>query len=179
MRIEKLGRAVWLMFQTCNNAGITKRQKMWLLKMTGAEDLNGLEINLEWCLNIQNEEPVLNPFLLSRCTWYHVLCCWTSNGEDGRRKNYAVSKLVLIGFTLENQYSVKLRRWQWLWRSCDNAIAPGFIESDMTDAIHPVFRTGSYVNWKDSWIQRIRVPEHLLVYQAEEVQGSWNYSGRI
>ena len=108
-----------------NNAGITNDKLM--LKMTEADFESVLKVNLTGAFNMT--QSVLKP--MTRARQGAIINLSSVVGLTGNvgQANYAASKAGLIGFTKSVAREVAARGVR------DNAIAPGFIESDMTDAI--------------------------------------------
>ena len=119
--IEKLGSVDVLV----NNAGITNDKLM--LKMTEEDFERVLKINLTGAFNMT--QAVLKP--MSKARQGAIINMSSVVGLMGNigQANYAASKAGLIGFTKSVAREVAARGVRV------NAIAPGFIESDMTDAI--------------------------------------------
>ena len=119
--IEKLGSIDVLV----NNAGITNDKLM--LKMTEEDFERVLKINLTGAFNMT--QSVLKP--MSKARQGAIINMSSVVGLMGNvgQANYAASKAGLIGFTKSVAREVAARGVRV------NAIAPGFIESDMTDAI--------------------------------------------
>ncbi|MGT2908053.1 3-oxoacyl-[acyl-carrier-protein] reductase [Streptococcus dentiloxodontae] len=119
--IEKLGSVDILV----NNAGITNDKLM--LKMT-AEDFDAvLKINLTGAFNMT--KAVMKPMTKARQGAIINLSSVVGLMGNIGQANYAASKAGLLGFTKSVAREVAARGVRV------NAIAPGFIESDMTDAI--------------------------------------------
>ena len=118
--IEKLGSVDVLV-----NAGITNDKLM--LKMTEEDFERVLKINLTGAFNMT--QAVLEP--MSKARQGAIINMSSVVGLMGNigQANYAASKAGLIGFTKSVAREVAARGVRV------NAIAPGFIESDMTDAI--------------------------------------------
>lgn len=109
-----------------NNAGITKDKL--LLKMTQADFEQVLAINLTGAFNMT--QAVLKPMTKARQgAIINVSSVIGLTGNVGQA-NYAASKAGLIGFTKSVAREVASRNVRV------NAIAPGFIASDMTDAMN-------------------------------------------
>lgn len=108
-----------------NNAGITNDKLM--LKMTEADFESVLKVNLTGAFNMT--QSVLKP--MTRARQGAIINLSSVVGLTGNvgQANYAASKAGLIGFTKSVAREVAARGVRV------NAIAPGFIESDMTDAI--------------------------------------------
>ena len=108
-----------------NNAGITNDKLM--LKMTEADFESVLKVNLTGAFNMT--QSVLKP--MTRARQGAIINLSSVVGLTGNvgQANYAASKAGLIGFTKSVAREVAPRGVRV------NAIAPGFIESDMTDAI--------------------------------------------
>lgn len=108
-----------------NNAGITHDKLM--LKMTEADFESVLKVNLTGAFNMT--QSVLKP--MTRARQGAIINLSSVVGLTGNvgQANYAASKAGLIGFTKSVAREVAARGVRV------NAIAPGFIESDMTDAI--------------------------------------------
>lgn len=108
-----------------NNAGITNDKLM--LKMTEADFESVLKVNLTGAFNMT--QSVLKP--MTRARQGAIINLSSVVGLRGNigQANYAASKAGLIGFTKSVAREVASRGIRV------NAIAPGFIESDMTDAI--------------------------------------------
>ena len=108
-----------------HNAGITNDQLM--LKMTEADFESVLKVNLTGAFNMT--QSVLKP--MTRARQGAIINLSSVVGLTGNvgQANYAASKAGLIGFTKSVAREVAARGVRV------NAIAPGFIESDMTDAI--------------------------------------------
>ena len=115
-----------------NNAGITKDKLM--LKMTEEDFESVLKINLTGAFNMT--QSVLKPMTKSRQgAIINISSVVGLRGNIGQA-NYAASKAGLIGFTKSVAREVAARGVRV------NAIAPGFIESDMTDAIPEKMQEG-------------------------------------
>ena len=108
-----------------NNAGITNDKLM--LKMSEADFESVLKVNLTGAFNMT--QSVLKP--MTRARQGAIINLSSVVGLTGNvgQANYAASKAGLIGFTKSVAREVAARGVRV------NAIAPGFIESDMTDAI--------------------------------------------
>ena len=141
--IEKLGSVDVLV----NNAGITNDKLM--LKMTEEDFERVLKINLTGAFNMT--QAVLKP--MSKARQGAIINMSSVVGLMGNigQANYAASKAGLIGFT-KSAREVAARGVRV------NAIAPGFIESDMTDAIPE--------KMKDAMIAQVPMKR---IGQAEEV----------
>lgn len=108
-----------------NNAGITNDKL--LLKMTEADFETVLKVNLTGAFNMT--QAVLKPMIKARQgAIINVSSVVGLTGNIGQA-NYAASKAGLIGFSKSVAKEVAGRGIRV------NVIAPGFIESDMTDAI--------------------------------------------
>lgn len=108
-----------------NNAGITNDKLM--LKMTVEDFESVLKINLTGAFNMT--QSVLKPMTKARQgAIINISSVVGLTGNVGQA-NYAASKAGLIGFTKSVAREVAARGIRV------NAIAPGFIESDMTDVI--------------------------------------------
>ena len=106
-----------------NNAGITRDKLM--LKMTEEDFETVLKINLTGAFNMT--QSVLKPMTKARQgAIINISSVVGLTGNIGQA-NYAASKAGLIGFTKSVAREVAARGVRV------NAIAPGFIESDMTD----------------------------------------------
>jgi len=134
--IEKLGSVDVLV----NNAGITNDKLM--LKMTEEDFERVLKINLTGAFN------------MSKARQGAIINMSSVVGLMGNigQANYAASKAGLIGFTKSVAREVAARGVRV------NAIAPGFIESDMTDAIPE--------KMKDAMLAQVPMKR---IGQAEEV----------
>lgn len=119
--IEKLGSVDILV----NNAGITKDKLM--LKLTEEDFEQVLKVNLVGAFNMT--QAVLKPMIKARQgAIINVSSVVGLIGNIGQA-NYAASKAGLIGFTKSVAREVAARNVRV------NAIAPGMIESDMTDVL--------------------------------------------
>ena len=141
--IEKLGSVDVLV----NNAGITNDKLM--LKMTEEDFERVLKINLTGAFNMT--QAVLKPMSKARQGAIINMSSVVGLGNIGQA-NYAASKAGLIGFTKSVAREVAARGVRV------NAIAPGFIESDMTDAIPE--------KMKDAMLAQVPMKR---IGQAEEV----------
>jgi len=119
--IEKLGSVDILV----NNAGITKDKLM--LKLTEEDFEQVLKVNLVGAFNMT--QAALKP--MSKARQGAVINVSSVVGLIGNvgQANYAASKAGLIGFTKSVAREVAARNVRV------NAIAPGMIESDMTDVL--------------------------------------------
>lgn len=108
-----------------NNAGITNDKLM--LKMREEDFERVLKINLTGAFNMT--QAVLKP--MSKARQGAIINVSSVVGLTGNigQANYAASKAGLIGFTKSVAREVAARNVRV------NAIAPGFIESDMTDVL--------------------------------------------
>ena len=108
-----------------NNAGITNDKLM--LKMDEADFESVLKVNLTGAFNMT--QAVLKPMSKARQGAIINLSSVVGLAGNIGQANYAASKAGLIGFTKSVAREVAARGVRV------NAIAPGFIASDMTDAI--------------------------------------------
>jgi len=108
-----------------NNAGITHDKLM--LKMTEEDFEKVLKINLTGAFNMTKS--VLKPMTKARQGAIINLSSVVGLMGNIGQANYAASKAGLIGFTKSVAKEVAARGVRV------NAIAPGFIASDMTDAV--------------------------------------------
>ena len=108
-----------------NNAGITKDGLM--LKMTEADFMAVLDINLKGAFNCM--KAVTKPMMKQR--YGRIINITSIVGIIGNagQVNYAASKAGLIGMTKSAARELASRN------ITVNAVAPGFIETDMTDAV--------------------------------------------
>ena len=131
-----------------NNAGIT--QDTLMLKMTEADFEKVLKVNLTGAFNMT--QSVLKPMMKAREGAIINMSSVVGLMGNIGQANYAASKAGLIGFTKSVAREVAARGVRV------NAIAPGFIESDMTDAIPE--------KMKDAMIAQVPMKR---IGQAEEV----------
>ncbi len=133
-----------------NNAGITNDKLM--LKMTEEDFESVLKVNLTGAFNMT--QAVLKP--MSKARQGAIINLSSVVGLMGNvgQANYAASKAGLIGFTKSVAREVAGRGVRV------NAIAPGFIASDMTDAIPD--------KMKDAMIAQVPMKR---IGTAEEVAG--------
>ena len=108
-----------------NNAGITKDGLM--LKMTEADFIAVLDINLKGAFNCM--KAVTKPMMKQR--YGRIINITSIVGIIGNagQVNYAASKAGLIGMTKSAARELASRN------ITVNAVAPGFIETDMTDVL--------------------------------------------
>lgn len=108
-----------------NNAGITKDGLM--LKMTEADFMAVLDINLKGAFNCM--KAVTKPMMKQR--YGRIINITSIVGIIGNagQVNYATSKAGLIGMTKSAARELASRN------ITVNAVAPGFIETDMTDVL--------------------------------------------
>ncbi|MGT2924615.1 3-oxoacyl-[acyl-carrier-protein] reductase [Streptococcus caviae] len=108
-----------------NNAGITNDKLM--LKMTEEDFEKVLKVNLTGSFNMTKS--VLKPMTKARQGAIINMSSVVGLAGNVGQANYAASKAGLIGFTKSVAREAAARNVRV------NAIAPGFIESDMTDRI--------------------------------------------
>ena len=119
-----------------NNAGITKDN---LLMRMGEEDFDRvMEINLKSVFNLT--KAVLRPMLKQRSGSIINMSSVVGVKGNAGQANYAASKAGMIGFTKSTALELGSRNIR-----C-NAIAPGFIETEMTASLDPEIVKG----WTDS-----------------------------
>lgn len=121
MAVEELGSVDILV----NNAGITKDKLM--LKMTEEDFEAVLKVNLTGAFNMTKS--VLKPMTKARQGAIINLSSVVGLTGNIGQANYSASKAGLIGFSKSVAREVAARGVRV------NVIAPGFIESDMTDVI--------------------------------------------
>lgn len=108
-----------------NNAGITKDNLM--LRMKEEEFDRVIDVNMKGCFNCMKH--VTRPMLKKKCgRIINVSSVVGVHGNAGQ-VNYSASKAGIIGMTksLAKELGTK--------GICVNAIAPGFIETDMTETL--------------------------------------------
>lgn len=115
-----------------NNAGITADTLM--LRMTEQQWDNVMTVNLKSVFNLTKH--VLRPMLKARAGSIINMSSVVGVFGNAGQANYAASKAGIIGFTKSIAKEVGSRNIR-----C-NAVAPGFIETDMTDALTDEQRAG-------------------------------------
>ncbi len=108
-----------------NNAGITKDNLM--LRMDESQWDQVIETNLKSVFNLTKQ--VLKPMMRNRAGSIINMSSVVGVFGNAGQANYAASKAGIIGFTKSIAKELGSRNIR-----C-NAIAPGFIETDMTDAM--------------------------------------------
>jgi 3-oxoacyl-[acyl-carrier protein] reductase len=108
-----------------NNAGVTRDNL--LLRMKDAEWQQVLETNLTGVFLCT--QAVLKPMLKQKAGRIVTITSVVGLGGNAGQANYAASKAGLVGFTKSVAREVASRG------ITANAIAPGFIETDMTNAM--------------------------------------------
>ena len=119
-----------------NNAGITR--DTLLMRMSEEQWDEVMQVNLKSVFNLT--KAVLRPMLKARKGSIINMSSIVGIRGNGGQANYAASKAGIIGFTK----SVALELGSRNIRS--NAVAPGFIETEMTDALDPDVVQG----WRDT-----------------------------
>jgi 3-oxoacyl-[acyl-carrier protein] reductase len=124
--VEKFGRLEILV----NNAGITRDQL--LMRMKRADWDLVLSINLTGIFLCT--QAAMPPMLKQR--WGRIVNISSVNGQQGQagQANYSASKAGVIGLTLATAREVASRN------VTVNAVAPGFIETAMTQVLAPELR---------------------------------------
>lgn len=118
-----------------NNAGITK--DMLLLRMTEEEFDQVLSVNLKGVFNCS--KVATKAMLRTGGSIINMSSVIGLNGNVGQ-SNYAASKAGIIGFTKSIAKEFGSRKIRV------NAIAPGFIQTDMTDALADQVKEGALKN---------------------------------
>jgi 3-oxoacyl-[acyl-carrier protein] reductase len=108
-----------------NNAGITRDQL--LMKMSEDDWDNVLEVNVKSCYNFCYA--LVRPMMKARKGKIINISSVIGLIGNAGQVNYAVSKAAIIGFTKALAKELSSRN------ICVNCIAPGFIETPMTDAM--------------------------------------------
>lgn len=119
-----------------NNAGITR--DTLLMRMSEEQWDEVMQINLKSVFNLT--KAVLRPMLKARKGSIINMSSVVGIRGNGGQANYAASKAGILGFTK----SVALELGSRNIRS--NAVAPGFIETEMTNALDPEVVQG----WRDT-----------------------------
>lgn len=119
-----------------NNAGITK--DTLLMRMTEEDFDRVMEINLKSIFNLT--KAVLRPMLKQRSGSIINMSSVVGVKGNAGQANYSASKAGIIGFTKSTALELGSRNIR-----C-NAIAPGFIETEMTAALDDNVVQG----WRDS-----------------------------
>jgi 3-oxoacyl-[acyl-carrier protein] reductase len=110
-----------------NNAGITR--DTLLMRMTEEQWDEVINTNLKSAFNLT--KAVQKPMLKARSGSIINMSSVVGVKGNAGQSNYAASKAGLIGFTKSIAAELGSRNIR-----C-NAIAPGFIETEMTDALNP------------------------------------------
>lgn len=131
-----------------NNAGITKDNL--LMRMTEEDFDKVLEINLKSVFN--TTKAIQRTFLKQRSGSIINMSSIVGVKGNAGQSNYAASKAGMIGFTKSIALELGSRNIR-----C-NAIAPGFIETEMTDKLDPKTVQG----WRDGIpLKRGGTPEDI------------------
>jgi 3-oxoacyl-[acyl-carrier protein] reductase len=119
-----------------NNAGITR--DTLLMRMSQEQWDEVMQVNLKSVFNLT--KAVLRPMLKARKGSIINLTSVVGIRGNAGQANYAASKAGIIGFTKSTALELGSRNIR-----C-NAVAPGFIETEMTDQLDPEVVKG----WTDS-----------------------------
>lgn len=152
--IERLGSVDILV----NNAGITNDKLV--LKMTEEDFESVLKVNLTGAFNMT--QSVLKP--MTRARQGVIINISSVVGLTGNvgQANYAASKAGLIGFTKSVAREVAARGIRV------NAIAPGFIASDMTDVIPEKMQKAIVANIPMKRIGKAKEVATVATFLAEQ-----------
>lgn len=131
-----------------NNAGITRDNL--LLRMTEKEFDDVIKINLKSVFNYT--KAVLKPMIQQRYGRIINIASVVGLIGNAGQANYAASKAGVIGFTKATAREVALRG------ITVNAVAPGFIETDMTAKLNDKQREALLKNIP---LQRLGTPEDV------------------
>ena len=147
-----------------NNAGITRDNLM--LRMSEQEWDDVMAINLKSCFNITKH--AIKPMMRAKKgSIINISSIVGLSGQAGQA-NYSASKAGIIGFTKSVAKELGSRNIR------SNAIAPGFIQTDMTDELPD--------NLKETYFKQIRLgrfgkPEEVAdvaVFLASDMAGYVN-----
>jgi len=144
-----------------NNAGITK--DMLTLSMKEVDFSQVIDVNLKGTFNMIKQ--VYSPFMKQRNG--RIINISSVSGVMGNagQANYAASKAGVIGLTKTIAKELALRNV-----TC-NAIAPGFIETDMTDKLSDKVKAGAI---EAIPMKKMGKPEdiaHMAVFLASDNAG--------
>ncbi len=142
-----------------NNAGITR--DTLLMRMSEEQWDEVIEVNLKSVFNLS--KAVLRPMLKARQGSIINMSSVVGVSGNAGQANYAASKAGIIGFTKSFAQELGSRNIR-----C-NAVAPGFIETEMTEALDPKVVQG----WRDNIpLRRGGTPENvadLCVFLASDM----------
>jgi 3-oxoacyl-[acyl-carrier protein] reductase len=135
--VEKIEREIGTIDILVNNAGITRDNL--LMRMTEADWDLVIKVNLKSVFNMT--KATQSTMLKQRCGAIVNMSSVVGLEGNAGQSNYSASKAGLIGFTKSIAQELGSRNIR-----C-NAIAPGFIETAMTEKLTPEVREG--------WIKNI------------------------
>ena len=142
-----------------NNAGIT--DDTLLMRMSEDQWDSVMNVNLKSCFNLTKS--VLRTMLKARSGSIINISSVVGVQGNAGQANYAASKAGILGFTKSVALELGSRSIR-----C-NAIAPGFIETEMTDTLDPEIVKG----WRDSIpLKRGGTPEdvaNVCVFLASDM----------
>ena len=144
-----------------NNAGVTRDNL--LMRMSEEEWDTGIDTNLKGAFNFT--KALTRPFIKQRSGRIINIASVIGLIGNAGQSNYAASKAALIGFTKSIAKELATRG------ITVNAIAPGFIETDMTAALSEKMREGILGNVP---LERFGSPDdiaHAAVFLAMEPSG--------
>ena len=119
-----------------NNAGITRDTLLMRMSEEQWDDI--MQVNLKSCFNLT--KAVLRTMLKARAGSIINMSSVVGIQGNAGQANYAASKAGILGFTKSVALELGSRNIR-----C-NAIAPGFIETEMTDALDEATVQG----WRDA-----------------------------
>jgi 3-oxoacyl-[acyl-carrier protein] reductase len=164
--VEELGRRAWAVAVDVsdilvNNAGVTRDNL--LMRMSEEEWDTVIDTNLKGAFNFT--KALTRPFIKQRSGRIINIASVIGLIGNAGQSNYAASKAALIGFTKSIAKELATRG------ITVNAIAPGFIETDMTAALSEKMREGILGNVP---LGRFGSPDdiaHAAVFLAMEPSG--------
>ncbi|GMQ59526.1 3-oxoacyl-[acyl-carrier-protein] reductase [Vallitalea sediminicola] len=141
-----------------NNAGITK--DMLMLKMTEVEFDDVIRVNLKGTFNCIKH---VNRIMLKQKSG-RIINISSVIGEIGNvgQANYAASKAGIIGLTKSMSKELATRS------ITVNAVAPGFIESDMTDILTDKIKDQILLNIPMKRIGKAREVANVVAFLASD-----------
>jgi 3-oxoacyl-[acyl-carrier protein] reductase len=153
--LEKYGRVDILV----NNAGITR--DLLLMKMDEEDWDNVLAVNVKSCYNLCHA--LVRPMMKARKGKIINMSSVIGLIGNAGQVNYAASKAAIIGFTKALAKELAPRN------ICVNSIAPGFIETRMTDEMNEAQRAATLAQIP---LQRMGTPDdiaHAALYLASSL----------